>query len=134
MGFFCCLHSFISNYTYVVNSLPNRSKQKGDREERSIVNLHRALGFTCERTLESGKRSDGSDPWDITIETPIGELRGECKVSKSNFKMLYDWIAKGDDVDFLTIRRDGEERLYVLPERLWEKFLVTLKDYEGKTE
>jgi hypothetical protein len=104
--------------------MPNRSRQKGDREERAIVNNHKALGIKAERTLESGKRSDGSSTWDINLETPIGSLKGECKVKKSGFKMIYDWLKN----DFLTIRTDGNERLYIVPERIWEKIMVALKE------
>ncbi len=107
--------------------MPNRSREKGDREERTVVNNHRALGFKVERTLESGKRSDGTEPVDILLETPVGTLKGECKIKKTGFKMIYDWFSKGA-VDFLTIRADNKERLYVVPERIWEKLMVYLKE------
>lgn len=108
--------------------MPNRSKQKGDREERDIVNLHREWGFIVERTLESGKRSDGSEPWDITLKTSLGILRGECKILSRGFQMIYKWFSKGDDIDFLTIRQDRGERLYIITESLWKKMVDKIKE------
>jgi Holliday junction resolvase len=104
--------------------MPNRSKQKGDREERAIVNDLRALGFEVERTLESGKRSDGSEPVDILLESRIGTLRIECKMRKDGFKTLYNLIDKGS-VDVLTLRSNNKKRLYVLTE---ETMLNLLKE------
>lgn len=100
-----------------------KSKTKGDSEERSIVNLHRDWGFRAERTLEKGARSDGSATWDIDIyafgehETP---LIGECKCRES----IGDWVWKylGEN-DFLTLRKNRKQRLYVMPENIWKRLL-----------
>lgn len=97
----------------------NKAKQKGDREERKVVNLHRALGFDCERTLEAGARSDGSATWDIDLYlygSDEAAVIGECKHRESFPE--YIWKMLGEN-DFLTIRKNGRERLYVLPERFW---------------
>lgn len=100
--------------------MANKSRNKGDREERDVVNLLRSLGISCERTLESGKRPDGSNTWDITIfPNPDSIMRGECKVRADGFKQIYDWLKN----DFLTIRADRKERLYVIPERFFIKLL-----------
>lgn len=99
--------------------MPSKSKSKGDREERDVVNIHRELGLTVMRTLEAGARSDGSDTWDIDLywrgkeNTP---LIGECKLRAKGFKQIYEWLGEND---FLTIRSDRNERLYVVPESLW---------------
>lgn len=111
--------------------MANRSKQKGDREERDIVNKHRDLGFTIERTLESGARSDGSDPWDVNLETSIGVLKGECKLRASGFKTIYDWFDK-TTIDFLTVRQDRSERLYIVPENVWFKIINALQVKENE--
>ncbi len=104
--------------------MTNKSRNKGDREEREVINLLRSLGVSCERTLESGKRPDGSNTWDITIyPDPNSILRGECKVRADGFKQIYDWLKN----DFLTIRADRKERLYVIPERFFIKLLLGLK-------
>lgn len=103
--------------------MPNRHREKGDREERDVVNRLRKKGFDCERTLESGKRSDGTEPHDISIYVRGREgtpLKGECKLRADGFKQVYKWLA---DNDFLTIRADRKERLVVMPERVWHDFL-----------
>lgn len=97
----------------------NFSKNKGSKEERAIVNKHREQGFVIERTLESGKRSDGSNTWDLNLETPTGILKGECKIQANGFKQIYEWLKN----DFLTIRADNKKRLYVVTEDLWFKLL-----------
>jgi hypothetical protein len=101
--------------------MANKSKTKGDSEERNIVNMHRELGFRCERTLEAGARSDGSDTYDIDLYLDGDSATiGECKLRKDGFKQIYKWLG---DNDFLTIRADRKDRLYVIPERMWLKFI-----------
>ena len=102
--------------------MPNRSKLKGDLEERNVVQFFRDLGFKAERTLESGARSDGSPTYDIDVcFTPDGPaVIGECKIRKDGFKELYKWIGEND---FLTIRADRKERLFVLPERFFRELI-----------
>lgn len=105
----------------------SKTHRKGGDEERSIVNLHREYGFVTERTLKSGARSDGSKTYDLDLfargkEAP--PLIGECKIRASGFKQIYDWL---DDNDFLTIRVDRGERLYVVPERIWFELIVALR-------
>jgi len=111
----------------------NKSRNKGDREERDVVNLLRSLGFAnTERTLERGKRSDGSAAWDIDLplcDKANTTLHGECKVRRSGFASIYSYIANND---FLTIRANNQKRLWVLSEEtlilLLGQFLVTNKD------
>lgn len=96
--------------------MANRQKQKGDREERSVVDRLRALGFEAFRTLESGARSDGSDTWDINAD----DLKVECKMRATGFGLIYRWIA-GRDI--LTLRVNNKSRLWVLTEETFEKIL-----------
>lgn len=110
----------------------NPSRQKGDREERAVVNLHRKWGLHANRTLESGKRSDGSDPVDIDLYiwgVDKAPAIGECKVRGSGFKQIYDWLGLND---FLTIRADNKERIYCIPERVWKQLLANVKRTEEK--
>lgn len=103
------------------------SRNKGNNEERAIVNLHREWGIQAKRTLENGKRSDGSATWDIDIYhkgTDYTPLIGECKVRGSGFSQIYEWLGIND---FLTIRADRKERLYVVPERVWQQLLTANK-------
>jgi len=100
--------------------MPSRSKEKGDREERQLVDLLRKNGFNCERTLERGKRSDGSDTWDIDLYVSQ-DLKIECKMRGGNaFTRLYNWI---NGRDILTLRSDRKQRLYVVTENLMLKIL-----------
>jgi len=103
--------------------MTNKSKAKGDNEERCVVNHFREKGFACDRTLEKGARSDGSQTWDIDLFNKGREnapLIGECKIRKDDFKRLYEW--KGEN-DFLTIRADRKERLYVISEDLFTQLV-----------
>ena len=102
----------------------NRNKNRGDELEREVVNKFREHGFTCERTLERGARSDGSDTWDIDLHTHQGVLKGECKRKKTGFKFIYDSLG---DNDFLTIRRDRSERLYIMTEKTFINLLDNRK-------
>ena len=100
-----------------------KSLRKGQNEERSIVNLLRSHGFECKRTLESGARSDGSVTWDIDLVLHRN-FKGECKVRKNGFKSIYDWMSEND---FVTIRADRSERLYVFPEEVVLELLGRVK-------
>ena len=94
-------------------------RDKGNAEERAIVNLHRELKFPAERTLERGSRSDGSKTWDVDLYINGKDgfpIIGECKIRAKGFKNIYNWLGEND---FLTIRADRKERLYVVPERVW---------------
>lgn len=105
----------------------NKNKLRGDNLEREVVNLMRENGLRCERTLEKGARSDGSQTWDIDLyPDPQGAaMIGECKRKKSGFKFIYDSLGNND---FLVVKQDRCERVYILPE---EVFLRLVKN--GKT-
>lgn len=107
-------------------TMSSKSKRKGDNEERAIINLHREKGYHCERTLQAGARSDGSETYDIDLylDKDAAPIIGECKIRARGFKQIYDWLGQND---FLTIRQDRGERLYVLPERFWLELLSKAK-------
>mgnify|MGYP003133996274 FL=1 len=93
-------------------------RTKGASEERAIVNLHRELGMPREKALRvplSGL-AEG-----YKHDVILNNYTGECKVRKSGFKQIYDWIDK--EPDFLTIRVDRKQRLYILPEITWIKII-----------
>ena len=98
--------------------MANKNKTRGDNLEREVVNIMRENGFTCVRTLERGARPDGSPTWDIDLyKTPdSAAMIGECKRKKSGFKFIYDSLGEND---FLTIKQDRHQRLYVLPENIF---------------
>lgn len=100
-----------------------RSRNKGNNEERAIVNLHREWGVRAERTLEKGARPDGSNTWDVDIyafgkdEAP---LIGECKCRESIGDWVWEYLGEND---FLTLRKNRKQRLYVVPERVWKRLI-----------
>jgi len=89
--------------------MPSRSRQKGDRQERRIVELHRKMGVCCERIPLSGAMG-GSFSGDLLVD---GELRAEVK-SRANgegFRTLEKW--KGEN-DILFLHRDRQLPLVVM--------------------
>lgn len=102
--------------------MTNKNKLRGDTLEREVVNKMRSEGFTCVRTLERGARPDGSDTWDIDLyPDPQGAaMIGECKRKKTGFKFIYDSLGKND---FLVIKQDRQERLYIVPEDVFIRML-----------
>jgi Holliday junction resolvase len=86
-----------------------KHRQKGDRCERELVELHRALGIHAERyPLSGASRFRGSV--------------AECRARKNGdgFLTLEGWLA---DYDALFLRRDRAEPLVVLPWRVWAKMI-----------
>jgi Holliday junction resolvase - archaeal type len=105
------------------------SRDKGARNEREFVNLHKEMGVDAERIPLSGANK-GSFSGDVRI---VG-LIGECKVRRNGFKQLYDWLDH-DDADFLVLRSDRKEWLIVIRFSLWERILRWLglgKPYEER--
>ena len=93
------------------------SRNKGNREERAIVNLHKGHGFEAKRVPLSGSM-DG-----YKGDLVIHGLTGEAKLRATGFRTIYAWLGEND---FLTIRNDGSERLYVIREDRW---IAMLKDH-----
>lgn len=101
-----------------------KAKGKGDRLERDVVNLHRDLDIPSERTLEKGARSDGSPTWDIDLYVKGVEeapMIGECKNQEKIGDYIWDWLG---DNDFLVMKKNRKERLYVIPERIWKEYVL----------
>jgi hypothetical protein len=93
------------------------SRNKGNREERAIVNLHKQHGFEAKRVPLSGA-ADG-----FKGDLIVHGLVGEAKLRATGFRTIYSWLG---DNDFLTIRNDKSERLYVIREDRW---IAMLKDH-----
>lgn len=98
----------------------NSSKNKGSRFEREIVIKHRELGIDAERIPLSGA-AKGSYSGDIRI----ADLIGECKIRRSDFTRIYDWL-EHDNVDFLVVRTDRKPPIYVLTEETWLRLIKSL--------
>lgn len=96
--------------------MANKSKNKGDRLEREVVQQFDFRGITARRTLTSGARHTGEHTYDIDAY-PYGidsaALIGECKNTKNGYKTIYDQLSIND---FLVIKANNKGRLYVFPE------------------
>jgi len=102
----------------------NRSRDKGNRIEREIVNRHLDAGIYAERVPLSGA-AGGSFSGDLRI----GELRGEVKARRSGegFKTLERWLG---DNDLLFLRRDRSEPLVVMN---WATYQCLMHQGEAAT-
>jgi hypothetical protein len=90
------------------------SKQKGSRNERSLVKLLIDAGFAAERSPLSGalphKKFGGG--CDVTVAMFGREHRIEAKHHANGFARLYKWLV---GVDLLIVRADRSEPLVVMP-------------------
>ena len=78
--------------------MPNRSKNKGDRFERGIVNEALSMGLQAKRNFMSGAPLDA--PFDLTIAGKICECKKRAKpieFIKKNFKPHLDALIIGWD-------------------------------------
>lgn len=103
--------------------MPNPSKAKGDRFERSIVQMLQEVGVKAQRVPLSGA-AGGEFSGDISLTLPNHiHLQAECKSRKggSGFKVLEGWL-KGNDLLFL--HRDRQQSMVVMTE---QSFLVLVQ-------
>ena len=98
--------------------MPKFSRDKGQREERSLVNVHKSWGVEAVRVPLSGA-AEG-----FKHDVIAAGLSFECELRANGFKKIYDWLTGGDNPpDVLTIRADNKERLYVVTEKTWMTIL-----------
>jgi hypothetical protein len=95
-----------------------KSKRKGSRIERELVQRHRAAGIDAERVPLSGA-AGGSYTGDIRIQ---GGLVAEVKARAGGdgFKTLERWLG---DNDLLFLRRDRSTPLVVMPWALYARLM-----------
>jgi Holliday junction resolvase len=106
-----------------------RHRRKGDRIEREIVELHRALGIHSERYPLSGASRFRGSGHDIDIyargrdEAP---LVAEVKARKdgAGFVTLEKWLG---EYDALFLRRNHADPLVVVPWRTWAALLAKVR-------
>lgn len=100
-------------------------RDKGNRIEREIINLHKELGVYAERVPLSGASRYQGGGHDVDIY-PYGKdhapFRCEVKgrASGEGFTMLERWLAA---YDVLFLRRDRQEPLVVVPWQTWISLL-----------
>jgi hypothetical protein len=91
------------------------SRQKGDREERRLVNHFRDHGINASRIPMSGASAfEGFSGFDLTVPMFGKTYKAEVKHYGNGFQTLYKWLAHGKN-DFLIVRADHSEALAVIP-------------------
>ena len=85
-------------------------KQKGNREERRLVEVLRRLGIAAERVPMSGSVG-GKYRGDINVPLIGKALCCEVKIRSHDFTRLYDWLVERD---LLIVRANHQEALVVL--------------------
>ena len=84
--------------------MPSRSKQKGNRFEREVVNRARELQIGAERAYASNGLSLGhAEEVDVVLDGKDKEWRVQCKVRKNIAK----WLKPNtDNVDVQVVKED----------------------------
>ncbi len=89
-----------------------RSRSKGARTERSIVNALQASGIAAVRVPLSGAAAAGDRfAGDIVLPLLGRDLCVEVKARADGFRELYCWL---DQRDVLIVKADRQEPLVVL--------------------
>jgi Holliday junction resolvase len=106
-----------------------KHRQKGDRAEREIVDLHKAMGVYAERYPLSGAsrfRGSGHDVDIYALGREAAPLVAEVKARKDGegFVQLKRWLG---EYDILLLRRNHAEPLVVLPWRVWTAILAKVR-------
>jgi len=94
-----------------------KSRRKGGRIERELVNLHRDAGIDAQRVPLSGA-TGGAFSGDIRVGELVGEVK--ARASGEGFKTLERWLGKQD---MLFLRRDRAAPLVVLPWRVYVELM-----------
>ncbi len=91
-----------------------KSRDKGNRVERHLVNLLQDAGFAAERVPLSGS-AGGSYIGDLTVPILGVDRCVEVKARAAGFRQIYAWL---EHRDLLVVKADRLEPLVVLPLRL----------------
>jgi hypothetical protein len=102
-----------------------RSRDKGARCERELVELHRSIGIHAERYPLSGAsrfRGSGHDLDVYAFGKDEAPIVCEVKARKNGggFVTIEAWLA---DYDALFLRRNNADHLVLLPWRVWSRLV-----------
>ena len=100
--------------------MPNSSRQKGDRAERQIVEMFRAVGLEAYRIPLSGSVAGFKS--DVEVRIGARKLRLESKVKAKRFSMIYRWLIGNDGV---VVKQDRNRPLIIIP---LDEFASLLRD------
>jgi hypothetical protein len=93
------------------NSGGRKSRDKGNRAERSLVRALQDKGFAAERVPLSGS-AGGRYCGDLTVPILGKDQVVEVKVRATGFSQLYAWL---EGRDMLVVRADRKEPLVIVP-------------------
>jgi Holliday junction resolvase len=106
-----------------------KSRDKGNRIEREVVDRHKALGVHAERYPLSGASRFRGSGHDIDLylfgrdDAPIvAEVKG--RKNGAGFTTIEKWLA---EYDALFLRRDNADPLVLIPWRLWARILERVR-------
>ena len=107
---------------------PRGRRGRGQQSERELVALFQKWGLEARRVPlprapgepEPGAAEGDADAYKIGRDPP---LVGECKTRKDGFRELYAWL-ESDGADYLALRAENAEWLFVLPERVMRELLT----------
>jgi len=91
--------------------MPNRSREKGSRFEREIVEIFKEHHLPAWRMPWSGMMAHYKGDVKVKVTWEDDALTGECKVKANGFKFIYDSLGEHD---FLAIKADRKEPLIVI--------------------
>ncbi len=109
-----------------------KHRQKGDRHERSLVNLLKEAGFAAERTPSSGakKGSRFGGGYDVTWPLIGRDFMLEAKHHGNGFTRVYRWLAP---VNMLILKADSSPDLAVLPLSLLIEIAQLAEQHHART-
>ena len=111
-----------------------KSRDKGARVEREIVNWHRDLGVYAERVPLSGATGYLGPSSDIDVYLfgrDHSPLRIEVKARKDGggFRLIHNWL---ETPDGLITKQNGTEEVVHLPLRTYVKLLAYIADLQSR--
>ena len=108
--------------------MANRSKQKGDRAERAIVELLRSAGLNAYRVPLSGAVNGFMS--DVEIRFQNETLKIESKARSKGFSRIYTWLLGNDAV---VVKADYNEPLIFMRLEQWAKLLGQIRHNQAQT-
>ena len=106
--------------------MPNKSKQKGNRFERQIVQMCTEKDIPSKRAWGSNGMSLGmAEEVDVLIDS---DIKVQAKVRKA----MGAWMLPSDEVDLQVIKRDRGETLAVMRFDDWLNDYRRLMELEGR--
>ena len=106
--------------------MPNKSKQKGNRFERQIVQMCTEKDIPSKRAWGSNGMSLGmAEEVDVLIDS---DIKVQAKVRKA----MGAWMLPSDEVDLQVIKRDRGEALAVMRFDDWLNYYRRVMELEGR--